>query len=479
MFSKAEDKPTSVAATPWLFERSLTLPDESVDSDLVRLASVSFAASATYAVSAGHPVFPDAGPEADLTRFKTDTVYAAFTIGSRPIRVRSEWVSDSPRQARVFVRASAGKMTRVREQAVQFVGGRAIIDLPVLGLATQVVGTLDEEWLWEVRAQGEPFTPVQHSNFLKANGLVPVRLYFVAGKPVRSARHESYYHVACAIPGAATAVEAERTVWAHFTGHRQGRPVVNARGQRLGFWRDRSVGHGNNDYIGRKAFELVTETDGSCRSWAELFREALAVHGIDSVIRVVRPRASAVHPKLGLPTFNVPTVGGGSSIIRTVGVLVKPFKWKPAGERSPFRFDRTQYVVNNARFAWKLNNVVDPDAIRWPDADLHDMTRSSHDSREARGLFGNHAVVVVQRDGQEFWYDPSFGFGPHPSLLEYENELFGRGEENPGGLFSIVGWKKETHVNPVTGLTEERNGGILLGAAPAPAGPILEAVDPD
>jgi hypothetical protein len=68
--------------------------------------------------------------------------------------------------------------------------------------------------------------------------------------------------------------------------------------------------------------------------------------------------------------------------------------------------------------------------------------------------------------------------GPHTSLLEYENDLLGRGEENPGGLFSIIGWKRQMNHNPVTGQMEEISEGLLLGAAPAPPGPMLEALDP-
>ena len=54
----------------------------------------------------------------------------------------------------------------------------------------------------------------------------------------------------------------------------------------------------------------------------------------------------------------------------------------------------------------------------------------------------------------------------------------GRGEENSGGLFAIVGWKRELVTDAATGKTEERSGGLLLGAAPPPPTPVLEACDP-
>ena len=89
------------------------------------------------------------------------------------------------------------------------------------------------------------------------------------------------------------------------------------------------------------------------------------------------------------------------------------------------------------------------------------------ESETVRGIFGNHAVVLAKRpDGGEAWYDPSFGLGPHNSLLDYENDLLGRGEENPGGLFAIIGYKRQMNHNPVTGETQESSDGLLLGAAP-------------
>ena len=84
-----------------------------------------------------------------------------------------------------------------------------------------------------------------------------------------------------------------------------------------------------------------------------------------------------------------------------------------------------------------------------------------------------------QRAEQSADHQDDFGFGPHASLIEYENDLLGRGEADHGGLFAIIGWKRERRTNPATGGIEEYNGGLLLGAAPPPPGPMLEAVDPE
>jgi hypothetical protein len=170
--------------------------------------------------------------------------------------------------------------------------------------------------------------------------------------------------------------------------------------------------------------------------------------------------------------------------MRTIGILAKPFKWKPQNELKPVPFTREEAEVNTARFLWKVDNPVDPAAFDWPEVDAIDLFRPGHTSPEegqcVHGMFGNHAVVLVKHaDGAEAWYDPSFGLGPHRSLLDYENDLLGRGEEYPGGLFAIVGWKRELRTNPTTGVTEEHNAGLLLGAAPPPPGPVLEAVDPE
>jgi hypothetical protein len=289
---------------------------------------------------------------------------------------------------------------------------------------------------------------------------------------------ESFYHAACAITGATNPVDAERDVWTYFSGHRNGWPLVNARGERLGFWRDRQPGLRNGDFVGQTASDLVNETDGSCRSWAELFREALAIHGVAATVKAVRPKLTAVDSQLGLPTFTIPGHDGRGSLTRTVGLLVKPFRWKRIGELSPFPFNTEDFVVNQAGYLWKLNDPADRATVQWPHPDVVDLGRSTHGSPEARGIFADHAVVVVNRDGQEYWYDPAFGFGPHPSLLGYEAELLGRGERNPGGLFAIVGWKRERQTDPATGANDERNAGLLLAAAPAPPGPLLEAVDP-
>jgi hypothetical protein len=370
------------------------------------------------------------------------------------------------------------------ESSVDFRGGQAVVDLPLVGISTHIVQTVDELWTWECRLEGSDFAPIEAHYGGSAIDAFPIRLYFTAGRPINALPRESFYHVACAVSGATNPMQAQRDVWAHFTAFRMGRFVTNARGQRLGFWRDRKPGVGQQDVISRNADDLVRCTDSSCRGWAELLREALAVHGIEARVRAVQPKLSLVHPRLGLPIFNIPDGRGGRAVTRTVGILVKPFRWKPAQEISPFPFKGEQAVVNPGRFLWKIDNPVDPYTARWPQADAEDLLRAGHtapgEGETVRGVFGNHAVVLVQHPGGgQAWYDPSFGLGPHNSLLEYENDLLGRGEENPGGLFAIIGWKRQTNHNPVTGQMDEFNEGLLLGAAPAPPGPLLEALDPN
>ncbi len=174
----------------------------------------------------------------------------------------------------------------------------------------------------------------------------------------------------------------------------------------------------------------------------------------------------------------VPDGRGGKTVTRTVGILVARFRWKPADQLSPQPFTVEDGELHTARFIWKLNNPVDPHAAQWPDPDVIDLLRPSHGVESTRGIFGNHAVVLVQNGSEESWYDPSFGLGPFGSLLEYEDGLLGRGEPNPGGLFAIVGWKRREKLDSDAGQLDQSSAGLLLGAAPAPPGPMLEAVDP-
>ena len=408
----------------------------------------------------------------------------AFVIGSGVIRIRIRLGIDFDGSCRGFVRARAGQQARVPETIVNFAEGRAEIDLPIVGISTHTVQTVDELWTWECRLEGSDFEPISIGYAGSVIDAFPIRLYFTAGRPINALPRESFYHVACAASGATNPMQAQRDVWAHFTAFRMGRFITNARGQRLGFWRDRKPGVGQDDMITRSADDLVRCTDSSCRGWAELFREALAIHGIAATVRAVQPKLSLVHPRLGLPMFLVPDGRGGNTVTRTVGILVKPFRWKPAAEISPFPFSPEQATVNAGRFFWKIDNPVDPFSARWPQRDAEDLMRPGHtapgESETVRGIFGNHAVVLVKRpDGGEAWYDPSFGLGPHNSWLDYENDLLGRGEENPGGLFAIIGYKRQMNHNPVTGETQESSEGLLLGAAPAPPGPLLEALDPN
>ncbi len=403
-------------------------------------------------------------------------------IRSGAIRIRVQLAADCEGRQQAFVRASSNGQVRVPESTIVFNHGEAEIDLPVVGISNAAVQTLDESWTWECRIPGADYTQIEVAYAGAVYDQYPVRLYFTAARSISACPRESFYHVACITGSATNAIEAERNVWTSFTRFQRGQVLTNAKGQRLGFWRDNKPGPHQPHYITRDARDLVTHTDSSCRGWAELLHEAFAIHGIESAVRAVRPKPSAVLPRLGLPTFQIPNEAGIRSVVRTVGILVKPFKWKPQQELSPFPFAPEECEINAGGFKWKIDNPVDTGATDWPEPDVTDLLRLGHASTQEGnrigGMFGNHAVVLVQRDNRQSWYDPSFGFGPHESLLDYENTLLGRGEENHGGLFAIIGWKREMRVNPQTGATEEHNAGLLLGAAPPPPGAMLEAVDP-
>jgi hypothetical protein len=270
----------------------------------------------------------------------------AFVIGMGAIHIRARLAIDQAANCRGFVRARCGQQLRVAESSVDFQAGQAEVDLPLVGISTHVVQTIDELWTWECRLEGSDFAPIEVRYGGSVIDAFPIRLYFTASRPINVVPRESFYHVACAVSGATNPMQAERDVWAHFTAFRMGRFVTNARGQRLGFWRDRKPGVGQQDVITRNADDLIRCTDSSCRGWAELLREALAVHGINARVRAVQPKLSLVHPRLGLPMFHVPDGRGGRTLTRTVGILVKPFRWKPAEKLSPFPFTGEQAVVN-------------------------------------------------------------------------------------------------------------------------------------
>ena len=209
-------------------------------------------------------------------------------------------------------------------------------------------------------------------------------------------------------PGARTAAEAEQAVWVEMCRHRLGSYVTNAAGEPLTFWLpDDSVGQRSMVYASRGAQDLVRTGDSSCKGWSDLFREALAIHGIRAKLWIVAPDPDA--PGLRVPQLLAPDGKGGQVPLRGVGLLVKGFIWGDPRSTPP----RPTHPATSSPPEASPGNSTRRDercaVSRRPD--VARMVGMGHLGRR-EGMFSEHAVVAVQRDGRDIIYDPTFGLGP-------------------------------------------------------------------
>ena len=136
----------------------------------------------------------------------------AFAIGSSVIRIRIRLAIDFDGSCRGFVRARAGQQARVPETTIDFTDGQAEVDLPLIGISTHTVQTVDELWTWECRLEGSDFEPISIHYAGSMIDAFPIRLYFTAGRPINALPRESFYHVACAASGATNPMQAQRAM---------------------------------------------------------------------------------------------------------------------------------------------------------------------------------------------------------------------------------------------------------------------------
>ena len=166
-------------------------------------------------------------------------------------------------------------------------------------------------------------------------------------------------------------------------------------------------------------------------------REALAIHGITSRVKYIWVDES----KLGLeiPTFNVHKADGTVQRVREVGMIVKSYRWSKEGSIAAGMSVGPNDVVNAGDFRWRVNLVGNPVCLPWaePDVTLTGQPGWLGWGANAYGIYCNHAVVLVEGEGGrggEEWFDPSHAIGVKGSLLDFQRELLGYGEEECGGF---------------------------------------------
>ncbi len=153
--------------------------------------------------------------------------------------------------------------------------------------------------------------------------------------------------------------------------------------------------------------------------------------------------------------------------LRGAGLLVKGFVWgEPTIGDGPS--DQEGDVVAPGAFRWKLNMRRDERCAIWNRPDVARLVGTGHMGRRD-GMFSEHAVVAVQRDGRDIVYDPTFGLGPHESLAAYQRDLMGDGQEDAGGVCAIVGYRPVMAKDPATGrMVPVAIKGLLIGACRNP-----------
>lgn len=439
----------------------------------VALKRLSFGASHHYHAEGGAPIIRDDSPATapfDRTRagiIFTDvtphsTVPAAYTrSASAGAHLRLSLHRTSGEARSCILRAHCNGIERVAPQHVSFnVAGEAELELNAL-FPRHRIGTIDEDWTWEFRVIEALNDSLPEYESL---GTVPVRLYITASAPVNAQPRESFYHLACSAP--ADRCTIEQAIWRRITGFQYGHSATNARHEPLTFWREFSPGRSTDAYIRRDAQALITATDSSCLGWADLFAEALAIHGIHSTVAGVKVDQASIAQRFRVPSFDIPDGRGNLQTVSEVGLLVKPFHWQFANADGTPPDDG--WNLDAGDFAHSIHHPAPHCSPAWRAEEAAPLgTPCPSESGTLPGFFANHAIVIVADENGSRIYDPAFAFGPHDSLESYEDELLGRGQPDSGGLFAVVGWQLDPTANP----PRVRN--TILGAMPVPPGPIL------
>jgi len=182
-------------------------------------------------------------------------------------------------------------------------------------------------------------------------------LYVTLANPTVSPLYHTVVHRACKhAAGQTTAQGAVNGIWAYL----QGMVVQNFEDQPpagFGYWRT------GNPPITTQA--LITSFDGRCRAWARLLRDALKVHGVSA-------RCAEVLPDATLPNLPPGSVASG--------ILVK--NWNMTGSQP-----------------LPLPGVAGQGGVADPES-----------------AFANHGLMELGG----MLYDPSYGTGPYPTLLAWQ-----------------------------------------------------------
>ena len=437
------------------------------------LKRLSFGASHHYRAEGGAPIIRDHSPAtAPFDRARAGIVFAdptphvpalaAYTRSAAAgahLRLSLHRTNGESRSC--ILRAHCKGIERVAPQHVSFnAAGEAEVELTAV-FPRHRIGTMDEEWTWEFRVIEALNDSLPKYESL---GTVPVRLYITVAPPINAHPRESFFHLACA--DSADRCTIEQSIWRRITGFRSAQPVTNARHEQLTFWREFSPGHSSDAYIRRDAQALVTETDSSCLGWADLFAEALAIHGIRSTVAGVKVDQASIVERFRVPTFDLPDGRGNLKTCSEVGLLIKPFHWQFANSDCPPPEDG--WSLNAGDFNHSIHHPAPYCSPTWRREEAVPLgTLCPSVSGTLPGFFANHAIVIIADENGSRIYDPAFAFGPHETLESYENELLGRGQPNSGGLFAVVGWQLDPTANP----PRVRN--TILGAMPVPPYPIL------
>jgi hypothetical protein len=206
-------------------------------------------------------------------------------------------------------------------------------------------------------------------------------------------RLESMYHIAITNSlNQTTAQGALSATWAKFAT----RSVQNKRGDTLGYYR----GAGCPTPSATTARPLLINKNGECGAWVQLFGNCVRIHDSQPVFQtLVEPDPTQFNyqcdPVLALQNAWEPTL----RMMINNWVAVNP----PSSGCPTF-----PYRINSICQAWQS----------WTQIDVDDMAGlPGQDQAEPISIFGSHLLVRIGN----LYYDPSYGSGPYPSVLDWEN----------------------------------------------------------